>query len=121
MGLDGGGKNNDVDARDSCQQLRQVIENGHRLSQPSLRRRVGVRHGDELDGAGFLEPCKVGEVPFTEAVDAYQSYAWNSSGVSSGRVVPARMGAAVRGGGLLSHEDDPCELKVDWELNVDCW
>jgi hypothetical protein len=121
MGLDGGGKNDYVDARVSCQQLRQVIENGYRLCQPSLGRRVGVRHGDEFDGAGFLEPCEVGQVPFTEAVDAYQGYAWNSRGVSGGRVATARVRAAFRSGGLLSHEGDPCVLKVDWELKVDWW
>jgi hypothetical protein len=119
MGLDGGGKNNDVDARVCGQQLREIVENGNRLRKPPLDGRVGVRHGDKFDGAGFLKPCQVGKVAFTESVDAYQGYAWNSRGVSGARVVPGRVHAAFRGGGLLIHEDGPCELKVDWELEAD--
>jgi hypothetical protein len=116
MGLDGGGKNDDVDARVCCQQLRQVIENGYWLCQPALRRRVRVRHGNKLDGAGFLESRQIGQVPFTEAVDAYQGYAGNGMGGRGGRSAPSRVGAVFRGGGWSSHEEGPWLQKGKSEL-----
>ena len=95
MGLDGRGQDDHVRDRPGSQQLVQGAEDSHGTGKPASLGRVGIGHGHQFQGAGFLEPGKVRQMPFAIAMNAYQGNArWGS----------CCWGAGCRGGGLLNHQ-----------------
>ncbi|MDQ0767764.1 hypothetical protein QF031_000513 [Pseudarthrobacter defluvii] len=100
MGLDGRGKDDDVDARLCGQQGVKIGEHGDRIGQGAGLRRDGVGHGHQFQGAGRLQPGQVGEVPLAETVHAHQPDPGDGCGCGLQR-------GGFRGGGMLCDHVGP--------------